>query len=48
LDNLLADARQKLQALARLGQDDAGERENVSELLMKNIARLKAISRYLR
>jgi hypothetical protein len=47
LETLLAEARQKLHALARQGEDDASERECVGEL-MKNIARLKAVSRYLR
>jgi ribosomal protein L29 len=47
LENLLVEARQNLRALAHQhGEEDASERKNVNEL-RKNIARLKAISRYL-
>jgi hypothetical protein len=47
LENLLVDARVKLQALARQGQDDPSKRDHVHEL-MKNLARLRAVNRYFR
>ena len=47
LETLLLEARHKFQELARRGQDDERQRENINEL-MKKLAQMKAVGRYLR
>jgi hypothetical protein len=47
LENLLVEARQNLQELARKGDDEGDEKDNVSEL-MKSLAKIKAVTDYIR
>ena len=47
LENLLVEARQNLQELARKGQDEGDEQDNVGEL-MKSLAKIQAVTQYIR
>jgi hypothetical protein len=47
LENLLVEARQNLQELARKGEDEGDEQDNVSDL-MKSIAKIQAVTQYIR
>jgi hypothetical protein len=46
LENLLVEARQNLQELARKGEDEGDEQDNVSDL-MKSLAKIKAVTQYI-
>jgi hypothetical protein len=47
LENLLVEARQNLQELARKGQDEGDEQDNVGELI-KSLAKIQAVTQYIR
>ena len=47
LENLLVEARQNLQELARKGEDEGDEQDNVGDL-MKSIAKIQAVTQYIR
>jgi hypothetical protein len=47
LENLLVEARQNFQEVARKGEDEVDERDNVSDL-MTSLARIKAVVDYIR
>jgi hypothetical protein len=46
LENLLVEARQNFQEVARKGEDEVDERDNVSDL-MKSLAKIEAVTQFI-